>query len=234
MSDQVPLASNGDRDVSQDPHAPVRDVFDDWATRGRAEGMETGHAFGARAGFERLELAPGDHYLDVGCGNGYTVRWAAPLVGDEGHAVGIDLSPNMVERARTASAGLGNVQFDEAAFPQHALPRDAFRGIFSMEVLYYLPDLDGALEEIARLLVPGGRFACVVDYYRENPDSHSWPDDLGVPMTLLSMAGWRVAFEAAGLTVREQTCIQWPLEPGSEPGWKHTQGSLLTVGELPS
>lgn len=228
-----PAASNGDRDVLQDPHARVRAVFDDWADRGRAEGMETGHAFSAREGFERLGLEAGAHYLDIGCGNGYTVRWAAEVVGAEGRAVGIDLSPNMVERARTLSSGLANVQFHEAAFPNHALPREAFAGIFSMEVLYYLPDVGAALAEICRLLVPGGRFACVVDYYRENEASHSWPDDLGVAMNLLSMAGWRGAFEDAGLTVLEQACLQYPLEAGKEPGWKQSQGSLMTVGQRP-
>ncbi len=228
-----PPASNGDRDVTQDPHARVREVFDDWADRGRAEGMESGHAFSARAGFERLELSPGAHYLDIGCGNGYTVRWAADLVGAEGQAVGLDVSPNMVERARAAAAGLAGVQFHVAAFPDHPLPRQAFQGIFSMEVLYYVPDVAGALQEIQRLLAPGGRFVCVVDYYRENSASHSWPDDLGVAMNLLSMAGWRGAFEEAGLTVAEQTCLLYPLEAGEEPGWKHTQGSLLTVGERP-
>ncbi|MDJ0521765.1 MAG: methyltransferase domain-containing protein [Planctomycetota bacterium] len=230
MSD-VPSASNGDREPVQDAHARVRDVFDDWADRGRAEGMESGHGFAARQGFDRLELTTGAHYLDVGCGNGYTVRWASDVVGAEGRAVGIDLSPNMIERARELSAGLPNVQFHEAAFPEHPLPRGAFAGIFSMEVLYYLPDTAGALHEIARLLQPGGRFACVVDYYRENEESHTWPDDLGVAMNLLSMAAWRGAFEEAGLTVIEQTCLQYPLEEGKEPGWKQTQGSLLTVGE---
>ena len=51
---------------------------------------------------------------------------------------------------------------------------------------------------------------------------------------LLSMAGWRAAFEAAGMTVVEQSCIQVPLSAGEEPDWKHTQGSLLTVGERPA
>jgi len=217
---------------AQDPLGRVRAVFDDWADRGRAEGMEQGHAYGARAGFQRLGLGAGDHYLDVGCGNGYSVRWASSRVGAEGRAVGIDLSPNMVERARSAAVGLDNVQFHEAAFPVHPLPYGVFHGIFSMEVLYYLPDLSAALREVTRLLAPGGRFACVVDYYLENPESHTWPDELGCPMTLLSMAGWRAAFEAAGLNVTEQLCVQLPLPDGAEPTWKHMQGSLLTVGQL--
>ena len=47
MSDAPAPASNGDKEVAQDPHARVRAVFDDWAERGRAEGMESGHAFEA-------------------------------------------------------------------------------------------------------------------------------------------------------------------------------------------
>lgn len=214
-------------------NARVQAVFDDWAERGRAEGMEAGHGPAARAGFERLELTPGAHYLDVGCGNGYTVRWAAPLVGETGRAVGIDISPRMIERARAASAGQRNLQFHVAAFPAHPLPPGAFRGIFSMEVLYYLPDLRGALDEVARLLEPGGRFACVVDYYRENEASHDWPSQVGCPMRMLSMAGWTVAFEAARLEVVAQRCILHPEVPGEAPGWKQTQGSLLTVGQRP-
>lgn len=212
----------------------VREVFDDWAERGRAEGMETGHGFSARAGFDQLQLDPGTHYLDIGCGNGYTVRWASAVVGREGRAVGIDLAPNMIDLARQKSVSLPNAQFHEAAFPDHPLPRGSFRGIFSMEVLYYLPDLKSAMEEIGRLLEPGGRFACVVDYYRENEASHAWPEELGVPMTLLSMAGWTAAFEAGGLEVIEQRCVQYPLGPDQEPTWKHTQGSLLTVGVRPA
>lgn len=215
-------------------HVRVRDIFDDWARRGRAEGMEAGHAFSARRAFARLELRAGGHYLDVGCGNGYTVRWAADVVGPQGRAVGLDVSPEMVARARTQSQGRKNVQFDASTFPDHALPHGAFDGIFSMEVLYYLPDVAAALAEIRRLLKPGGRFACIVDYYRENEASHGWPEDLGCAMNLLSMAGWRGAFEGAGLEVLEQQTLLQPLAPGAEPSWKHTQGSLLTLGACPT
>ena len=99
-----------------------------------------------------------------------------------------------------------------------------------MEVLYYLPSLSAALEEIVRLLKPGGRFACVVDYYQENEASHSWPEDVGVAMRLLSAADWRAAFEAAGLEVVDQSRVTVPAEEASEE-WETTVGSLLTVGQ---
>jgi ubiquinone/menaquinone biosynthesis C-methylase UbiE len=212
----------------------VRHVFDEWARQGRAEGMEAGHGFAARVGFERLELPAGGHYLDVGCGNGYSVRWAAEVVGPEGHAVGLDLSAEMVARARKRSGGLPNVYFEQSAFPEHGLPRGAFDAVLSMEVLYYVPDLLGALQEVHRLLRPGGRFACLVDYYRENEASHDWPADLDCEMTLLSMAGWREAFLSADLEVLEQQCVLQPLPPGESPTWKHTQGTLLTLATRPA
>ncbi|MDJ0973008.1 MAG: class I SAM-dependent methyltransferase [Planctomycetota bacterium] len=214
--------------------ARVRDIFDDWARRGRAEGMETGHGPSARAGIEHLDLGEGSHYLDIGCGNGYTLRWVSAGVGADGRAVGIDVAPAMVERARALSSAFENVEVLLTAFPAHPFEAGTFDGIFSMEVLYYLPDLPGALAEIRQLLKPGGRFACVVDYYAENPESHDWPEQLGCDMALLSEAEWGAAFEAAGLEVVAQERVRYPLAEGAEPGWKQTIGSLLTVGQRPS
>jgi ubiquinone/menaquinone biosynthesis C-methylase UbiE len=190
--------------------------------------MEQGHGTVARMAFEKLRLARDGWYLDVGCGNGYTVRWAASAA-PEGRAIGIDISAEMVELARRRSAGMSNVEFRQAAFPEDSLPRDRFDAVFSMEVLYYLPDLHAALDEILRLLAPGGRFACVVDFYEENEASHSWPEDVGVEMTLLSEAGWADAFRRAGFAEIEQERLRLPPELASFP-WKVTVGSLLTLG----
>ncbi|MCA9536195.1 MAG: class I SAM-dependent methyltransferase [Myxococcales bacterium] len=59
--------------------ASVRSLFDQWAQAGRAEGMQHSHTPAARQAFERLAVQPGQHYLDIGCGNGYSVRWAAEI-----------------------------------------------------------------------------------------------------------------------------------------------------------
>ena len=210
----------------------VRRVFDDWAERGRDEGMAQSHTPFVRPAFESLDLRPDAWYLDIGCGNGYTVRWAAEAA-PEGKAVGLDVSERMIERAREMSAGLENVEFHRAAFPVHPLPHDAFDAILSMEVFYYLPDMDAALAEVARLLKPGGRFACMVDFYGENEASHSWPEDVGVEMTLLDSAGWRRVLEEAGLEVIDQRRVLLAAEEASEP-WKATEGSLLTLGQMPA
>lgn len=210
----------------------VRTVFDDWADRGRAEGMATAHAFAAQQAFEQLSLEVGGRYLDVGCGNGYTVRWAAERVGPDGRAVGIDVSDRMLERARALSDD--SCEFHRLAFPEHPFASAAFDAVFSMEVLYYLPDVQTALEAIRRLLAPGGRFACVLDYYGENEASHGWPEDLDCQLTLLSESGWRHAFERAGLEVVDQRRLKAPAPAKGEPlSWKHTVGSLFTLGERP-
>lgn len=208
----------------------VRDLFDDWAARGRAEGMERGHGPTATQAFSRLGVAAGTRYLDIGCGNGYTVRWAAGVSADV-EAVGLDVSPQMIERARAASAELPNARFVNDAFPSSELVASSFDAVFSMEVFYYLEDLDAGLRAVKTLLAPGGRFACVVDFYAENEASHSWAEDMSLPLHLLSEAQWRQRCEAAGLTVIEQARLRPQLEPGEEPTWKHREGSLLTLAQ---
>jgi SAM-dependent methyltransferase len=129
--------------------------------------------------------------------------------------------------------GLPNADFHVARFPtHHTLPADRFDAIFSMETFCYVADLDAALRETCRLLTPGGRFACVVDYYGENPASHAWPDELGVPMRLLDGAGWRAAFLDAGFVDVTQERLRRPAAETTEP-WKTVEGSLLTLGRRP-
>lgn len=207
----------------------VAAIFDEWADAGRAEGMERGHGPTARPAFERLQVGLGTRYLDVGCGNGYTVRWA---LAQGAQATGIDASHKMIARAREQTEG--DATFAVARFPDHGLAEltdGSLDAVFSMEVFYYLPDVDAALVEVARLLTPGGRFACIVDRYTENEASHGWSDDLGVDMHLLSSVEWGQALERAGLPVIEQARLR--AAGPDDPAWKHEHGSLLTVGRKP-
>lgn len=205
----------------------VRAVFDEWAGLGRAEGMERGHGPVARQAFEALGVGAKTRYLDVGCGNGYTVRWAAQDA-TEVPPLGIDVSSAMIERAAQMSEGT-HARFVRSEFPSASLAKDGpFDAIFSMEVFYYLPDLELALRSVQELLAPGGRFALVIDYYEENVASHSWPDDLGVHMHRLSADGWRKVMEDAGLTVLDQKRLHPPAEQASE-SWKLEEGSLFTL-----
>jgi SAM-dependent methyltransferase len=213
--------------------ARVRDVFDDWAKRGRAEGMESGHGPAVRAALARLPLRPGGRFLDIGCGNGYAVRWAAERTGPEGLATGLDIAPGMIERAQLLSTDVPGVRFLEASWPEHPLEPASIDAILSMEVFYYLSDLGAALRAAHDVLVPGGQFALLMDHYEENPASHGWPEQLGVGMHRLSREGWRAALEAAGFEVLSQTQVRQVRGEGDEETWKHTLGTLLTMARRP-
>ncbi|MDF1565710.1 MAG: class I SAM-dependent methyltransferase [Deltaproteobacteria bacterium] len=191
-------------------------LFDEWAREGRAEGMERTHARAARPAFERLGVGAGHRYLDVGCGNGYSVRWAVEA--GAASALGVDLSEEMIARAREQSRGHAAASFLQAAFPGGGLPAGGFDRIFSMEAYYYLADLDAALEATRALLAPGGRFACTIDHYLENEESHGWSEELGLSLHLLGAAEWSERFSRAGFEEIEQEAIA---------------GSLLTLGRRP-
>ena len=207
----------------------VRGVFDEWAQNGRAEGMEKGHGRAAAEVFAELGVAAGERYLDIGCGNGYTVRWAASVSPDV-DAVGLDVSSEMIRRARALSAPQENAHFICGELPQPQVAAGSVDAAFSMEALYYFADVSAGLREVAAVLRPGGRFGCVVDYYRENEASHTWPEETGTEMTLWSAAEWRDQFAAAGFASVRQRRLTAPLERGETPSWKHSEGSLFTFG----
>jgi SAM-dependent methyltransferase len=211
--------------------ARTRETFDAWARDGRERKMEVGHGPIARRVFESLRLAEDARYLDIGCGNGYTGRWAAEAA-PRGEAVGLDLSPLMIRRARELTAGIPNAAFVQAAFPEHEFMPGTFDAIFSMETLYYLHDPVAALSEVCRLLKPGGVFASAIDIYREHPMSRRWIDYVGVPVKLWSGHRWRRAFERAGFAEVEQEKVTLPAEEAVEP-WHATVGCLVTRGRRP-
>ena len=218
----------------------VQAVFDEWASAGRADSMADSHAPFARIAFKKLRLRPRSSYLDIGCGNGYTVRWAASA-SPEGRCVGIDTSSEMVALATGLSQQYANVEFIHSSFPYRRFEENSFDAVFSMEAFYYLPDLPESAREVSRILKPGGCFACMVDYYTENTVSHTWPSDVGVHMELLDEIGWRTLMEDAELRVAEQCRVTLPRaalrheEPGHEVAdWKVTEGSLLTLSRKPA
>jgi len=206
---------------------PAGEVFDAWARDGRDLGMEQAHGPVVRRVLEELELGRGSRYLDLGCGNGYTVRWVASERGAT--AVGLDASEDMVARARTLSQGMADVSFARGSFPDHALEPASFDVIFSMETMYYMTDLDVALKEVLSLLKPGGLFVSAIDFYRENRESHGWTGYVGAEMHLLSARDWHRAFERAGFRSVSQERLIVPEAEAREP-WHATVGCLVTRG----
>jgi SAM-dependent methyltransferase len=104
-------------------------------------------------------IVRGETVLDIGCGAGTDLLLAARRVGPSGHAIGIDMTESMRDRARASAvaAGLTNVEVrrgDATALP---LPDASVDVIISNGVLNLVPEKDKAFTEIRRVLRPGGR-----------------------------------------------------------------------------
>lgn len=176
----------------------TREVFDAWARDYHADGMEEHHWPRVKQAFEVIPEMHGN-YLEIGVGNGYGLQHMATHQFAAGQCYGMDLSPNMAERAKQKTAGLPNVHLICADFLNWQPGSDMrFSLIFSMEVFYYFHDIQAGIEKAYSLLEPGGLLMVLVNFYKEHKASHSWPDDLDTPMQLWSQADYRAGFEKAG------------------------------------
>jgi|YNPMSStandDraft_2_1061718.scaffolds.fasta_scaffold02800_3 SAM-dependent methyltransferase len=106
-------------------------------------------------------LKPGEVVVDLGCGGGIDVLLAARKVGPTGKAIGIDMTPEMLARARRSAeqCGLTHVEFYQATLDALPLPDASVDCIISNCVINLVPDKNAAFREMYRVLVPGGRLA---------------------------------------------------------------------------
>lgn len=121
----------------------------------RAEGLEEARR-DPGAAFAPLKLRAGLRVLDVGCGTGDHVRIMAPLVAP-GAAIGIDLSATLIACAlRRAVHGLSHVSFQVGDACELPFADAAFDRVVANQVLLHLADPWRAVEEMRRVLGPGG------------------------------------------------------------------------------
>src|SRR5262245_45084079 len=106
-------------------------------------------------------LRPGEVVVDLGCGGGLDVFLAAKKVGPLGKAIGIDMTPEMLDlaRANAAKGSIENVEFHRATIDKLPLPDSSVDCVISNCVINLAPDKPAVFREIARVLKPGGRLA---------------------------------------------------------------------------
>ncbi len=104
-------------------------------------------------------LEPGERVADLGCGAGTDSLVAAQMVGRDGHVTGIDMTPEMLAKARVAAEQMGaeNVDFVEREIEQLPFDDATIDVVISNGVIDLVPDKDAVFAEVFRVLRPGGR-----------------------------------------------------------------------------
>lgn len=112
--------------------------------------------------FEAAAIGAGDRVLDIGCGAGATTRIAARRAA-HGHAVGVDISAPLLDRARanTASDGITNAAYEQVDAQTHPFLAAGYDVAISRGGVMFFADHTAAFTNIAHALRPGGRLVFV-------------------------------------------------------------------------
>jgi len=119
-------------------------------------------------------LKPGQAVLDLGSGGGFDVFIAAQKIGQGGKAIGVDMTPEMLSKARaripkfTEKTGLSNIEFRLGEIEHLPVADSSVDVVISNCVVNLSPDKQQVWNEIARVLKPGGK-ACISDLALKNP-----------------------------------------------------------------
>ncbi len=208
-------------------------TFDGWVRDGTATGMERRHKRLTECMLERITMTPHGRVLDIGCGDGWTVRLISKRV-PQGAVLGIDLSHEMILQARLASVELDNVLFAPAPAEEIPWAGDYFTHIVSIESAYYWPDPSLAAREMFRVAAHGGSFHILINYYEENPFSAGWDQETGLALHRLSALQWVDVFADVGFEDISTDRIpdDSPISPGKAPAVLAKRQGLQDVGAL--
>src|SRR3954470_19899386 len=120
-------------------------------------------------------IQPGAVVLDLGCGAGTDLLIAAQMAGRGGRAIGVDMTPAMLERARASALemGLDNVELHESLIESLPLEDASVDVVISNGVIDLVPDKEAVFDEIDRVLRPGGRLqvADVIIHHEVSEDA---------------------------------------------------------------
>ena len=153
-------------------------------------------------------LEPGERVVDLGSGSGMDLFCAAIEVGTDGAAIGVDFTPEQLEKARALARAHGFEQVELREGRVESLPADdaSFDCAISNGVINLSPEKETVFREVARVLRPGGRLA-LADIVSEQQLKESIVCDADLWASCIGGAAqeddYRAAIEAAGLTIED-------------------------------
>ncbi len=120
---------------------------------------EANMGLGCGAPVDLLDLEAGETVLDLGSGGGIDAFLAARKVGPAGKVIGVDMTPAMIEKARSAAirAGLSQVEFRQGRLEALPVEDRSVDAVTSNCVINLVPDKKAVFRDVARVLRPGGR-----------------------------------------------------------------------------
>jgi ubiquinone/menaquinone biosynthesis C-methylase UbiE len=170
-----------------------------------------------------IDLQPGDRVLDVATGTGIAAFMAADRVGPDGEVVASDISERMVEAVRrdAESRCATNMRFERVDAEDIAFPEASFDAVTCVLGLMYPADPQQAINQIYRVLKPGGRAAVCVWGRRDRcgwnavfpiTDARVNSDVCPLFFSLGAPGALRFAFEQAGFTRMEEERVELTLD----------------------
>ena len=176
-----------DEVIQSEADKKIQQEFNQWAQAGRGDEMEDHHSDITDQTIALMDLKPGERVLDLGCGTGWASRRLARMV-TAGEVVGLDVADEMLRRAEETSREFGNVRFSWGSAESIPFGDDSFTKILSVESFYYYADQGKALDELRRVMAPGGRLFILINLYKDNHYSLRWVSELKVAVQARSEA----------------------------------------------
>jgi ubiquinone/menaquinone biosynthesis C-methylase UbiE len=173
------IQSQADKNLQQE--------FNQWAAAGRGDEMESHHSDITEQTIAVMEIRPTDRILDLGCGTGWASRRLARIA-ISGAVTGIDVADEMLRRAEQASQGIANVRYLWGSAENIPAADNSFDKVLSVESFSYYADQGRALDEVRRVMSPGGRLFILINLYKDNHYSLRWVTELKVPVQAISQA----------------------------------------------
>ncbi|QOP41841.1 methyltransferase domain-containing protein [Sulfurimonas marina] len=169
------LANNPQKDFGWDKgleNAKAHRYKQEWIEKLPSEVWEYCAAVGNP--FSLGEIQEGESVVDLGCGAGVDLLVSALKVGDKGQAIGIDITPKMVEKAKYHAelAGLTNVIVKESSFDDTGLEENSIDVVISNGAINLTACKESVFAEIHRILKPNGRlmFADMIDITKSSSE----------------------------------------------------------------